>query len=54
MVPVVGVNYNVSKNIYPFLEWSAVLLTDGPPIGFPKADKLTGYNAIVGGVKYRF
>jgi opacity protein-like surface antigen len=54
MAPVVGVNYNVSKNIYPFAEWSLVLLTDGPPIGFPKSDKMTGYNSIVAGVKYRF
>jgi hypothetical protein len=54
MAPFVGVNYNMSRNIYPFAEWGLVLLSDGPPIGFPKADKMTGYHSIVAGVKYKF
>jgi opacity protein-like surface antigen len=54
MAPLIGVNYNVSRNIYPFVEWGLVLLSDGPPIGFPKADRMTGYHSIVVGVKYRF
>jgi len=54
MAPVVGVNYNATKNIYPFVEWGLVLLTDGPPVGFPKADKMTGYHSIIAGLKYRF
>jgi len=54
MAPFVGLDYNASKNIYPFVEWGLVLLSDGPPIGFPKADRMTGYHSIVAGVKYRF
>ncbi len=54
MMPSVGVRYGVSKNIYPFIEWDLVLIADGPPIGFPKSEKLTGYNALVGGICYRF
>ena len=54
MMPSVGLRYGASKNIYPFIEWDIVLIADGPPIGFPKSDKMTGYNAIVGGVCYRF
>jgi outer membrane protein with beta-barrel domain len=54
MVPVVGLNYYATQKIYPFAEWGLVLLSDGPPIGFPKADRMTGYNSIVAGVKYKF
>jgi hypothetical protein len=54
MMPMVGFRYAASKNIYPFIESGFVLIADGPPIGFPKSDKLTGYSAITGGVCYRF
>ena len=54
MMPLVGIRYAASKNIYPFIESGFVLLADGPPIGFPKGEKLTGYNNIVAGVCYRF
>ena len=54
MMPLVGFRYAASKNIYPFIESGFVLLADGPPIGFPKGEKITGYNSIVGGVCYRF
>jgi len=54
MMPLVGIRYAASKNIYPFIESGFVLLADGPPIGFPKGEKVTGYNNIVGGVSYRF
>ena len=54
MMPLVGLRYAASKNIYPFIESGFVLLADGPPIGFPKGEKMTGYNNIVGGVCYRF
>jgi len=54
MAPFIGVNYNASKKIYPFVEWGLVILSDGPPIGFPKSDRATGYHSIVAGVKYRF
>ena len=54
MMPLVGIRYAASKNIYPFIESGFVLLADGPPIGFPKGEKVTGYNNIVAGVCYRF
>lgn len=54
MMPSVGFRYGASKNIYPFIEWDLVLIADGPPIGFPRADKLTGFHAIHGGICYRF
>jgi opacity protein-like surface antigen len=54
MMPLVGIRYAASENIYPFIESGLVLIADGPPIGFPKGEKLTGYNGIVTGVCYRF
>ena len=54
MMPLVGIRYASSKNIYPFIESGFALLADGPPIGFPKGEKMTGYNNITAGVCYRF
>ena len=54
MMPLVGIRYAASKNIYPFIETGFVLIADGPPIGFPKGEKMTGYNNITTGICYRF
>jgi hypothetical protein len=54
MMPLVGVRYAATKNIYPFIESGFIFIADGPPVGFPKADKLTGYNSISAGIHYRF
>jgi opacity protein-like surface antigen len=54
MMPLAGLRYAASKNIYLFIESGLVLLADGPPIGFPKAAKMTGFNGIVAGLQYRF
>jgi opacity protein-like surface antigen len=54
MMPLVGVRYALSQNVYPFIESGLVLLADGPPIGFPKGEKMTGYNSIIAGIQYRF
>jgi opacity protein-like surface antigen len=54
MMPLAGVRYEASRNLYPFLETGVVLLADGPPVGFPQGSKMTGYNAITAGVQYRF
>ena len=54
MMPLIGFRYAASKNLYPFIESGFVLLADGPPIGFPKGQKMTGYNNITAGVCYRF
>ena len=54
MMPSLGFRYGITKNIYPYVEWDLVLLADGPPIGFPISTKMTGYNAFVGGICYRF
>ena len=54
MMPGFGFRYAAAGNIYPFIECDLVLLADGPPIGFPKGDKMTGFNSITVGVCYRF
>ena len=52
--PQIGLRYKMSDQWFPFIEGRAVLLTDGPPIGFPKSDKLTGDTAFAAGINYRF
>lgn len=54
MMPQVGLRYAASQNLYPFIESGLVLLADGPPIGFPKGEQLTGYGFINLGVHYQF
>ena len=54
MMPLIGLRYASIGNIYPFIESGFVLIADGPPIGFPKGEKLTGYNNFVAGICYRF
>ena len=54
MMPQAGLRYKASEHLLPFIEWSLILLADGPPIGFPKSSEMTGYNAITAGVCYRF
>lgn len=54
MMPSIGLRYAAIGSIYPFIESGLVLLADGPPIGFPKGGKMTGYNGLVAGVCYRF
>jgi hypothetical protein len=54
MLPLIGFRYKASKRLYPFIESGLVLLADGPPAGFPKGEKMTGYNFISTGVIYHF
>jgi hypothetical protein len=54
MMPLVGFRYKASDHLYPFLESGFVILADGPPIGFPMGEKVTGYNFISAGLQYRF
>ena len=54
MMPQVGLRYKINDHMYIFTDWSLVLLADGPPIGFPKGNEMTGYNGIAAGVNYRF
>jgi len=54
MMPQIGFRMAVSKKVYPFLESGLILLMDGPPIGFPKGEKVTGYGFITAGVHYKF
>jgi opacity protein-like surface antigen len=54
MMPQLGLRYAASPNVYPFIESGLVLLADGPPIGFPKGEKMTGYGFINLGVHYQF
>jgi len=54
MMPLIGARYKANNHLYPFLESGFVILADGPPIGFPVAEKATGYNFITAGLQYRF
>jgi len=54
MMPLVGLRYKANQHIFPYLETGFILITDGPPPGFPKSEKLTGYNFVTAGVQYRF
>jgi hypothetical protein len=54
MMPLIGFRYAATPRLYPFIESGFILIADGPPIGFPKADKITGYNSLLAGVQYRF
>ena len=54
MMPQIGLRYTASKNVFPFIESGLILIADGPPIGFPKSDQMTGYAFITAGVLYRF
>jgi len=39
MMPLVGLRYAASTNVFIFLESGMQLIADGPPIGFPKSEK---------------
>jgi opacity protein-like surface antigen len=54
MMPLFGLRYQASTRIHPFIESGFVLIADGPPVGFPKGEKLTGYNSINAGIHYKF
>ena len=54
MMPLIGLRYKANQHIFPYLETGLVMITDGPPQGFPKSEKLTGYNFVTTGVQYRF
>jgi hypothetical protein len=54
MMPLIGLRYEASPRIYPFIESGLVLIADGPPIGFPKGEQMTGYNSILAGIHYKF
>ena len=54
MTPLLGFRYKANDHLYPFLESGFVILADGPPIGFPMGEKVTGYNFISVGLQYRF
>lgn len=54
MMPLIGLRYQASPRFYPFIESGLVLIADGPPIGFPKGEQMTGYNSILAGIHYKF
>jgi opacity protein-like surface antigen len=54
MMPLFGLRYTPGQQLYIFLESGFILLADGPPMGFPESDKMTGYNYISAGIQYRF
>ncbi len=46
MSPQAGIKYVLSKSLTPFIKAGAVLIADGPPVGFPQGEKLTGYGSV--------
>src|SRR4029079_11600345 len=42
MSPKFGLRYALAENLIPFIQSSLILIADGPPVGFPKGEKLTG------------
>ena len=52
--PRAGLKIFLTDHLALDLNGDAVLIADGPPIGFPKANLLTGYFGINGGIAYRF
>ena len=54
MSPEIGLRYAASRHIQTFVGSNLVLLADGPPMGFPKGEKVTGYASIIAGTSYRF
>ena len=54
LFPRAGVRVFVTDHLAVDFSGDAVLLADGPPVGFPKADRLTGYLGINGGIAYKF
>ena len=54
MMPKVGIRYKASENLFPFFETGLVAVMDGPPVGFPEGEKVTGYQFISLGVSYTF
>lgn len=54
MMPLIGLRYKVSEHLSPFLETGFNLVMDGPPVGFPEGNKITGYQFISLGLQYAF
>ena len=54
MMPKVGIRYKASEKLFPFFETGLVAVMDGPPVGFPEGEKVTGYQFISLGVSYTF
>lgn len=52
--PAVGLRYQLSEKTFLFIKDKLVLITDGPPQGFPEGEKSAGYNAIAAGIIFRF
>jgi len=50
MSPQAGIRYVLSKSLTPFIKAGAVLIADGPPMGFPQGGKLTGYGSVQIGI----
>jgi len=54
MMPALGLKYQASSHLYPFVETGLVLLMDGPPVGFPEGEHVTGYEFVTIGLMYKF
>jgi hypothetical protein len=54
MSPEIGLRYAASSHFQTFIGSNLVLLADGPPVGFPQGNKITGYASIIAGTSYRF
>ncbi len=54
VLPLLGLQYRLTSSVAPFFQLKTVVLMDGPPQGFPKASKTTGYTAASIGLRYAF
>jgi hypothetical protein len=54
MSPQIGLTYAPNDQFFYFFETDIVLIADGPPVGFPQGEKMTGYGGIKLGLVYRF
>lgn len=54
MMPQIGFRYSASEHLFPFIEGGIVMIADGPPVGFPEGEKLTGYQFACLGLEYKF
>ena len=54
MAPLAGIRYSPHHHLYACLESGFAILADGPPVGFPMGEKVTGHHFIAVGVGYKF
>jgi len=54
MMPMVGLRSTASPNVFVFPESGMQLIADGPLMGFPQSERMTGYGFVSTGIHYSF